>query len=227
MGCLKTLEKFDPFLKKQFYKLGFLIANHPGYFIIIPILLSALFATAFQNIPKEEDPEYLFSPINGPAHAERAVIKEFFEMDQNKNYHPMREVGPLLCGNIILVTKNENDSLLIDKVWQNFVDIDEVITNISVTYEDRQYRFEDLCAKFDSECIGNGILGLKEILPDVMNGTTKLTFPFMLNPKTFDSYVFPGLFGGIDVSDDGVMVSARAAQLAYMLRNDNERTGMM
>ena len=43
----------------------------PGYFIIVPILLTALCASGFQRIYYEADPEYLFSPIDGEAKFER------------------------------------------------------------------------------------------------------------------------------------------------------------
>jgi hypothetical protein len=41
----------DAAFKRWFYKLGFMIGSHPGYFIIVPLLLTALCASGFQQVP--------------------------------------------------------------------------------------------------------------------------------------------------------------------------------
>ena len=48
--------KLDELLKKWFYHLGVFIGHHPGYFIIVPALLTALFATGFQQLVWNYDP---------------------------------------------------------------------------------------------------------------------------------------------------------------------------
>lgn len=61
----KRMEIVDDSLRKLFRKLGECIGVRPGYFIIVPILISALCASGFQRIVFEADPEYLFSPVDG------------------------------------------------------------------------------------------------------------------------------------------------------------------
>ena len=61
----KRMEIVDEILRTLFRKLGRTIGDNPGYFIIIPILISALCASGFQRIVFEADPEYLFSPVDG------------------------------------------------------------------------------------------------------------------------------------------------------------------
>ena len=57
-GCRGNL--MDEWLKKTFVKLGRAIGEQPGYFLIVPILLSALCASGFQRVKFMADPEYLF-----------------------------------------------------------------------------------------------------------------------------------------------------------------------
>jgi hypothetical protein len=76
MRCLSHL--VDAALKRFFYRLGHVVGDHPGYFLVVPLLLTALCASGFQRLDYEFDPEYLFSPATGPAKAERAVLEQHF-----------------------------------------------------------------------------------------------------------------------------------------------------
>ena len=78
--CLKIV---DDTLKKLFFKLGVTVGKHPGYFLIVPALLTALCASGFQRMDYNYDPEYLISPSYGLAKEERAVMEEYFPVDYN------------------------------------------------------------------------------------------------------------------------------------------------
>ena len=67
MGGKCLNEVIDLNLRKLFYWWGKLVGNHPGYFIVIPILLTVLCLTGVQRMNYNYDPEYLFSPTNGQA----------------------------------------------------------------------------------------------------------------------------------------------------------------
>lgn len=85
MGCSKTF--MDNFLNRSFYKLGYIVGEHPGYFIIVPILLACICFTGYQRIEYEIDPEYLFTPINGPGKIERAVVEQYFNVNYTHNFN--------------------------------------------------------------------------------------------------------------------------------------------
>ena len=56
--CLR--EKFvDRTLKSFFYWLGCKIGESPGYFLVVPLLLTALCISGFQQMDYEFEPEYL------------------------------------------------------------------------------------------------------------------------------------------------------------------------
>lgn len=56
-----------------------------------------------------------------------------------------------------------------------------------------------------------------------MSGEVNLTFPVMVNYKTFDTHVFPVFFGGSVISADKTIVSVPALQMVYFVAVDTER----
>lgn len=80
----------DDFLNRSFYRLGYYVGRHPGYFLIVPVLLSFLCITGYQKIQYNIDPEYLFSPVDGPGKYERAVAEEFFPVNYTNRFNVAR-----------------------------------------------------------------------------------------------------------------------------------------
>lgn len=80
----------DITLKKLFYKLGYIVATNPGYFLLVPVFLTLICVTGFQKLHYEMDSEYLFSPENGPAKAERTIVETFFKMNYSQRFNPSR-----------------------------------------------------------------------------------------------------------------------------------------
>lgn len=91
--------RVDEILARWFYKLGVAVARTPGYFIIVPLLLTLLCVTGYQRINYEMDPEYLFSPENGVGKVERAIVEHFFKMNYTSRFNPTRITRP---GKLIL-----------------------------------------------------------------------------------------------------------------------------
>lgn len=56
-----------------------------------------------------------------------------------------------------------------------------------------------------------------------MTGEVNLTFPVMVNYKTFDTHVFPVFFGGSELSAERTIVSVPAMQMVYFVAVDTQR----
>lgn len=84
----------DDLLNRSFYKLGYIVGRTPGYFIVIPILLGCICITGFQRIHHEIDPEYLFSPVNGPGKTERAIVEQYFKVNYSHRFNVARITRP-------------------------------------------------------------------------------------------------------------------------------------
>lgn len=220
MGCF--LKKFDNFLNRTFYNLGHIIAGHFGYFIIVPIFLTAILATGFQNIRYEDDPEYLFSPTTGFARNERAIIEENFFLNFSSDFHPSRVTRLGRFARLIIMAR-DGGSLLRTAVWEDIKKLDELVHSVPLKLEeeDRVVYYKDVCAIWDSKCYENTILDLYDLMPQVEAREFNLTYPIMLNPNTFETYVFPHYLGGVNLTGFSILESVKALSIFYWLRNNN------
>jgi patched domain-containing protein len=120
MGCRFV----DKHLQDFFYNLGYQIGKHPGYFIIVPILLTALCASGFQRMNYEYDPEYLFSPTNGLAKEERATVETYFPTNYSSfKSSRMTRVGKF--GRLIISAK-DGGTMLRTSLWNQLLYLDQV-----------------------------------------------------------------------------------------------------
>ncbi|XP_023294117.2 patched domain-containing protein 3 [Lucilia cuprina] len=213
----------DKTLNKTFFHLGVFIAKHPGYFIIVPILLTLLCITGYQQLKYQIDPEYLFSPINGEGKAERAIVEQYFKVNYTHRFNVGRITRPGRFGRVIVIPKDGNDNMIRREIFQELRQLDNIIQNATVTYEGETFTYKDTCARWENECFENDILNLDYIMDDIESGELNLTFPLMFNPVTWDAHAFPVFFGGTKLTEDNYIVSVPAIQLVYFVTADTKR----
>ncbi|XP_019695773.1 patched domain-containing protein 3 [Harpegnathos saltator] len=218
----QNLKCVDDFLNRAFHKLGLVVGRHPGYFVIVPLLLACICFTGYQRIHYEIDPEYLFSPINGPGKTERAVVEQYFKVNYSYQFDLSRITRPGRFGHVIVTPKDGGHNMLKKEIWQELIELDRIIKDIKADYEGETFTYEHICARWLSECFGNNILDLHHVIAEVERGDLNLTFPLMLNPVTLDALVFPVFFGG-SVIDNGLIKSVPSVQLAYFITVDSPR----
>ncbi|XP_044755811.1 patched domain-containing protein 3 isoform X1 [Coccinella septempunctata] len=224
MGGLRCV---DSLLNRAFYKLGTIVGKHPGYFIIVPVLLTLLGITGVQQMRNNIDPEYLFSPINGPGKYERAVAEEYFKVNYTSRFNVARITRAGRFGRVIVTSKDGIKNMLRAEIWKELRLLDGLIQNMTVFYNDEYFTYKDICARWQSECFQNDILNLDYIIDDVQTGALNLTFPLMFNPVTWDAHAFPVFFGGTEVSEDGIIISVPSVQLVYFGNADTKKFDKM
>ncbi|XP_022227646.2 patched domain-containing protein 3 [Drosophila obscura] len=213
----------DKTLNKSFYHLGIKIANNPGYFIIIPVLLTLLCMTGYQQLKYQIDPEYLFSPIAGEGKTERAIVEQYFKVNYTHRFNVGRITRPGRFGRVIVITKDGDDDMIRREVFQELRTLDNLIQNATSNYDGDTFTYKDTCARWENECFENDILNLDALMDDLEAGQLNLTFPFMFNPVTWDAHLFPVFFGGTKLTEDNVVISVPAIQLVYFVTADNKR----
>ena len=214
-GCLAT---FHEFLSKMFFKIGFIIAQHPSYFIMIPVFLSCLAITGIQQLVYEKDPELLFSPSNGQGRAERKVVEALFPIDYSNNFSPSR-ITRMSHFARFLISAKDNETMLRTSIWEDLMALDEAVKNLTIDWEDETYTFQDVCAKKNGNCLTNQVFNLNEYMYEIENGSMYINYPIMLFPL-----VLPFSFGGAVVNEsEGVLVSAEAIAINYWLNDDNDK----
>ncbi|KOB73415.1 putative cholesterol transport protein [Operophtera brumata] len=134
-GCRLTI--VDDVLNRSFYKLGLIVGRNPGYFIIIPVLLTLLMITGYQRIYYEMDPEYLFSPVSGQGKFERRIVEEHFKVNYSHRF-----------GRVIIVSKDNDTNMLRAEVWKELRQLDDLVQNMTVTLPSGEtFSYRDECAR--------------------------------------------------------------------------------
>ncbi|XP_058795764.1 patched domain-containing protein 3 [Phymastichus coffea] len=213
----------DDFLNKAFFKIGLTVGRHPGYFVIVPVLLGCICLTGYQRITYEIDPEYLFSPINGPGKAERAVVEEHFQVNYSDKFSIARITRPGRFGHVVVLSKDNDTNLLRSVIFEELIVLDQMIRNATAVYDGETYNYAKICAKWLGECFTNDILELDQIIEDVENKEMNLTFPISFNPVTWTPHLIPVYFGGSVVNEDLVLEAAPALQMGYFVVVDNAK----
>ncbi|KAL7644515.1 UNVERIFIED_CONTAM: hypothetical protein RMT77_005347 [Armadillidium vulgare] len=219
-GARKNMKCFSTFhkkLNKCFYRLGIATANYPGYFIITPFLICILGLTGFQRSIFITDPEVLYYPDGGPALTERALIEHFFPLNSSYHFLPHYITRNQGFGRVLIEPK-DHGSIFRNYLWKEILNINEVLTNFTITYEGKSYSYKDLCAIWDKKCIPNPVLDLYDKVDQIENGFMKLNYPIMIFPL-----VLPMFFGGLKIDQNGLYIkSASALSLAYFLKTDTD-----
>jgi hypothetical protein len=119
----------DRTLKALFFKLGHTIGEHPLYFLLVPLLLTALCVSGFQQMDYEFDPEYLFSPTSGFAKQERALQESHFPT----NYSSFKSSRITRTGKFarVIVSAKDGGSILRTQLWNQLLYLDQVGNNLA------------------------------------------------------------------------------------------------
>lgn len=221
MGC--GVSWVDEWLTRTFFRVGLFVGRHPGYFIIVPVLLTALCMTGYQRVRYEMDPEYLFCPINGEAKAERAVVEKYFKTNYSSRFNVGRITRPGRFGRVIAIPRHGND-MLKREIWEELRMLDNIVRNATVKWDGDggDFQYEQVCARWQDNCFTNDILNLDQVIDEVENRSLLLTFPIMFNPVTWDAHAFPVYFGGSEVDGEGLITRVPSVQLVYFAKADTK-----
>lgn len=207
----------DRYLSRSFRKIGNVIGLYPGYFVVIPVLVSIIFATGLQRIHYEDDPEYLFSPINGRSKSERSTIDTLFPMNYSTNFNVGRITHKGRFARVIIVP-NDGGSVLRSHIFDEVIKLNYAIrNNITINYDDEEYNFLSLCAKMEGNCPENDILDFKDRIKEIEENKYSLQYPLFINRDIFKAYFFPANLGGVTIDDNHLVTNAQAINLMFFL----------
>ncbi|XP_076349403.1 patched domain-containing protein 3-like [Tachypleus tridentatus] len=220
------LDCVDRLVSWLFGRLGHYVGRHPGYFITVPLLVACIFATGFQKIVYEGNPEYLFSPVDGRSRTERNILETYFPMNTSENFDlgRMTRMGKLAR---VIIAAKDGGTVLRAHIFKEMMKLDDIIKNMSITWDGDMYRYKDLCAKADGACFRNDILDFKERIEAIENHKYLLQYPIMYNRVINKRYNMLGALGGVTVDQLGFIKKASAYNMFYPLDTDvkhgNER----
>lgn len=163
-------------LRKLFQKHGTYVAKHPYPFFVIPLILACCLGYGLRYFELEKDTEYLVTPKNGPAKAERRVVQQYFHVDQTDGFLPER--SPVLDGftDVLIAASHEGD-ILTPKYLQSVINLDQFIRNVTALDDaGKLYGFEAICATWQGQCIDHPVLLVFQRNASLAN-FIKLTYP--------------------------------------------------
>lgn len=216
MRCGRSLGVVDRALSAQFRRLGGLIGRSPGYFLVVPVLLSLLAATGLQRLNYLDDPEYLFSATNGQATLERAQTLRLFP-DNYTSFSIARIVEPGQFVRLMIQSVNESGNLLTEAAFKEVVQLDRMVRDVQVDAGGEQWAYDELCASFDDACLDNPAPRLLPYMAAVERRDINLTYPIWLSDD-FEPFLVAETLGSPQL-EDGYVVSAPALQMFYWAGN--------
>ncbi|XP_059827429.1 patched domain-containing protein 3-like [Hypanus sabinus] len=199
-------------LRLGFAKLGKCVARYSWWFFGIPLVISAVLGSGFRNFKKVEgnDIEKQFTPISGDAKLERTFVRQHFPVNfTDFSLDRLFTEGAFVS--FIAVTKESN--ILTKKAFEEILVLDKMVKNLKVTYENTEYDFTILCAKFAGSCYANPVL---TIINYDANLVENITFEYPRHNKSFIGSVV----GGVEL-DGNKIKNAQAVRISYYLREDD------
>ncbi|XP_028660185.1 patched domain-containing protein 3 [Erpetoichthys calabaricus] len=195
-------------------KLGRVVGRHPWWFFLIPLFVSAGLGSGFYFLKQAEanDIEDQFTPVGGPAKAERHLVSQYFPTNES-TFTPQRLTTDGSFAAFIAVDQSGN--ILSEEALSEVLRIDSVIRNITVSESGHAFNYMDICAQKHGDCVPNPVL---EALGNNASNAESLVFQYpMMNTKT--GPVFLGMaLGGVKTDDNGTVLSAKAIRVIYYLK---------
>ncbi|KAK7152398.1 hypothetical protein R3I93_010571 [Phoxinus phoxinus] len=195
-------------LSLAFEKLGGLVGRYPYVFLLSALCVAAGLGAGFIFLQEREanDIEDQFTPVNGPAKWERAIVVDNFP--QSEEFSQLRLASEGTYASFI-ITGLHGENILTEAAFKDIIELDTQVKSIT-----SGNTFENLCAKTKGNCISNAILDIINYnAAEIISST--ITYP--MNDGTF----LGTTIGGVEL-DRSELTSAKAVRLFYFL--DEEKT---
>ncbi|XP_038057131.1 patched domain-containing protein 3-like [Patiria miniata] len=212
----------EKIIRLFFFNYGGFIARHPIPFLLVPPLLAGALGAGMVFLTNENNLENLYTPENGQAKTDRNTVDTLFAKhgDNDTLVSHLLNIGR---EGSVTIRHKDGQNILTQAAMDDILDLHEQIMNIRITLDNQEYRFTDLCVKWDGVCNENAILAAYDYNSSKVPSTT-LTFPlYTSSADNAVPYFLGGGLGGVTFvsgSQDDVL-SAEVIQLSYFLRYED------
>ncbi|XP_022645882.1 patched domain-containing protein 3-like [Varroa jacobsoni] len=222
----------DKWVSTVFRTLGESIARTPGYYIVVPVMLFLTLSTGMQRIKYQDDPEYLFSPQNGQSHKDRERLFQLFPQNTSQDFDLSRLVTPEKFGRVIFYTK-PGQNILRKGVFDDILKVDQLIKNLSSTWDDDTKNWYEICAKSEPHvCFTNDIfdytIGKLRLVPEEDQGSNAtmglgIKYPLHFINATREIYFPGGFLGEIRTDENSEIVYSEAINMFYYIESSTRK----
>ncbi|XP_048035238.1 patched domain-containing protein 3-like [Megalobrama amblycephala] len=195
-------------LSLVFEKLGRVVGRYPFVFLLLAICVAAALGAGFIFLQEREanDIEDQFTPLNGPAKLERAIVVENFPQSEEFSQLRLSSDGTYAS---LIITGLQGENILTVAAFNDIIELDRQVKSISTGNN-----FENLCAKTKGDCMSNAIL---DIINYNATEIVSLNITYPMNNGMF----LGTTIGGVEL-DSSKLTSAKAVRLFYFLDEKKE-----
>ncbi|KAG1928572.1 patched domain-containing protein 3-like [Pimephales promelas] len=197
-------------LSLAFEKLGRVVGKHPCVFILLALYVAAALGVGFIFLQDREanDIEDQFTPVNGPAKLERAIVVENFPQSEEFSQLRLSSEGTYAS---LIITDLRGENILTEAAFNDIIELDGRVKNIT-----SGNTFENICAKTKGRCMSNAIL-------DIINYNAAEIISLNIKYPMNNDMFLGTTIGGVELKpDSSELTSAKAVRLFYFL--DEKKT---
>ncbi|XP_072043818.1 patched domain-containing protein 3-like isoform X2 [Amphiura filiformis] len=208
--------------RSLFYWYGGIIARHPLYFVIIPLIVALGIGSGmlFLDTDADTDAEILYAPENSRASKDRALIDGIYS-DVNGEILPQHLTSPGVYGQVIIKRK-DGGNVLTRSVADEVLILDNTITTLTVEIDGENYSYFDLCMKWQSKCVPIGIINIFNSSA-LSSPDFSLSYPVaeVVTPSGSMPFFVAGEIAAVTFKDgsESEIIAAQAIQLTYNLNS--------
>ncbi|KAM9439698.1 LOW QUALITY PROTEIN: patched domain-containing protein 3 [Clarias gariepinus] len=215
-------------IKSGLERVGRFIGQHPWWFVIIPLSLSATLGVGFYFIEdrKTNDIVQQFTPHNGYAKMEKHFFETFFQSNIDKDdddddsednlFSALRLTTEGTYASAIFTSRTD---VLSKDALEEILLVDNHVKRMSVEYDRLKFSYIDVCARVNESCQENILLKVLDYNASNIHGFN-LTFPVYHDQALGDVHLENSV-GQVEVDRNGFVQSAKAVRLIYYLRQTN------
>ncbi|XP_048200061.1 patched domain-containing protein 3 [Perognathus longimembris pacificus] len=208
-------------LSRGFGRLGRAVASHPWAFLLAPVALTAVLGSGFAFLPDgKENLEEQYTPVGGPAKAERRFVQGHFSTNDSFRFSAARMSSETHFASVMAVCTA--GSLLRAEVLAEVSRLDRAVQGLTVALDNRtRVDYREACAKFKTRCVPpNPLLYAWQRNPALDLG--RVTFP-RLNFSGRPIFL-AGFLGGNTLGESAglgrVLLESKAMHLLYFLQTE-------
>uniref|UniRef100_A0A8D2GC33 SSD domain-containing protein n=1 Tax=Theropithecus gelada TaxID=9565 RepID=A0A8D2GC33_THEGE len=210
-------------LSRAFQWLGWQVGAHPWIFLLTPLMLTAALGTGFLYLleEEEEDLEEQYTPVGGPAKAERRFVQGHFTTTDSYRFSASRRSTEANFASLLVVSYS--DSLLYPATFAEVSKLDGAVQDLRVAQEDgSQIQYQQVCARYRALCVRpNPLLHAWQV--DKTLNLSSISFP-IYNHGGHPLYL-TGFFGGRILGGSlgmgHLLLRAKALRLLYYLKTED------
>ncbi|UYV69139.1 daf-6 [Cordylochernes scorpioides] len=226
---LNKLTFFSERLIHTFRFLGTLVARRPWWFIIGPIIFTALTSIGCFKIKIDDDVIKLFGPFGSSYHRNRELILHNFPLSHQEHYDISRETKFISGYGRLLIETLDDGSIFRKHIVDEILKIEKAVESMIITDpKGKKWDYESLCARYYGSCFVNPTIHLAEHLGEILSGKFKIKYPLDLSKDQLQFHYYGATLGGVTLDSKGHVINATKAQLVYFLDNvDPEREALI